>query len=184
MAISSTTPLDAHTADRVSAFVVRWEKAKGKERSNYQMFFAEFCDALGVERPNPQGSPIAYEFDYSMTIYTPSGKKTPGYIDFYKEKHFVIEAKQGREQSGQGTAKRGTQAYLKVMEGAFVQAIAYAKNLTHRPPFVLTCDIGSHFELWMGFSIHFWEDCHWSCGRRGKCFHSSFCRCDHIHRNI
>ena len=115
------------------------------------MFFAEFCDAIGVERPNPQGSTIAYEFDYSMTIYTPSGKKTPGYIDFYKEKHFVIEAKQGREQSGQGTAKRGTQAYLKAMEGAFVQAIAYARNVASRPPFVLTCDIGSHFELWMGF---------------------------------
>ncbi len=151
MAISSTTTLDPQIAERVNAFVVRWEKAKGKERSNYQMFFAEFCDVLGVERPNPQGSTIAYEFDYSMTIYTPSGKKTPGYIDFYKEKHFVIEAKQGREQSGQGTAKRGTQAYLKVMEGAFVQAIAYARNVASRPPFVLTCDIGSHFELWMGF---------------------------------
>ena len=150
--LSETTPLEAQTSKRVNAFVLRWEKAKGKERSNYQMFFVELADALGVERPNPQGSTIAYEFDYSMTIYTPSGKKTPGYIDFYKEKHFVIEAKQGREQSGQGTAKRGTQAYLKAMEGAFVQAIAYARNVSSRPPFVLTCDIGSHFELWMGFS--------------------------------
>ena len=150
--LSETTPLEAQTSERVNAFVLRWEKAKGKERSHYQMFFAELADALRVERPNPQGSTIAYEFDYSMTIYTPSGKKTPGYIDFYKEKHFVIEAKQGREQSGQGTAKRGTQAYLKAMEGAFVQAIAYARNVSSRPPFVLTCDIGSHFELWMGFS--------------------------------
>ena len=85
--LSETTPLEAQTSERVNAFVLRWEKAKGKERSNYQMFFAELADALGVERPNPQGSTIAYEFDYSMTIYTPSGKKTPGYIDFYSNRH-------------------------------------------------------------------------------------------------
>ncbi|MFM2431964.1 MAG: hypothetical protein RLZZ511_3177 [Cyanobacteriota bacterium] len=137
---------------QMDAFVARWEKAGGKERANYQMFFAELCDALGVERPNPQGGELAYEFDYSLTIYTPGGKKTSGYIDFYKENHFVIEAKQGSEQSGKGTAKRGTQAYLKAMEGAFNQAVAYARNVEHKPPFVLTCDIGSHFELWMGFS--------------------------------
>ena len=64
--LSETTPLEAQTSERVNAFVLRWEKAKGKERSNYQMFFAKLADALGVERPNPQGSTIAYEFDYSM----------------------------------------------------------------------------------------------------------------------
>jgi hypothetical protein len=41
---------------QMDAFVARWEKAGGKERANYQMFFAELCDALGVERPNPQGA--------------------------------------------------------------------------------------------------------------------------------
>ena len=76
--LSETTPLDPQTAERVNAFVVRWEKAKGKERSNYQMFFAEFADALGVERPNPQGSTIAYEFDYSM-----DPQKIPAMIRIY-----------------------------------------------------------------------------------------------------
>jgi hypothetical protein len=33
-----------------------------------------------------------------------------------------------------------------------VQAIAYTRNLPSKPPFLLTCDIGDHFELWMGFS--------------------------------
>ena len=146
----TTTMTDLDIA-RVGTFVLRWEKAGGKERANYQMFFAEMCDALGVDRPNPQGGTIAYGFDHSMTFYTPSGKKTPGYIDFYKENHFVIEAKQGSEKSGSGTAKRGTQGYLKAMEGAFVQAVSYARNVGQRPPFVLTCDIGSHFELWLGF---------------------------------
>jgi hypothetical protein len=26
---------------------------------------------------------MAYGFDHSITIFTPSGEKTPGYIDFY-----------------------------------------------------------------------------------------------------
>jgi Spy/CpxP family protein refolding chaperone len=144
--------MTATNLELMDTFIARWEKAGGTERANYQMFFAELCDALRVERPNPQEQDSTYRFDYSMTIFTPSGKKTPGYIDFYKENHFVVEAKQGSEKSGKGTAKRGTQGYLKAMEGAFVQAIAYARNVPSKPPFVLTCDIGSHFELWMGFS--------------------------------
>jgi very-short-patch-repair endonuclease len=136
----------------METFIQRWQNAGGTERANYQMFFAELCDALGVERPNPQGGELAYGFDLSITIYTPSGQKRPGFIDFYKENHFIIEAKQGSEQSGKGTAKRGTQAYLKAMEAAFVQAVAYARNVPSKPPFLLTCDIGSHFEVWMGFS--------------------------------
>lgn len=91
-------------------------------------------------------------FDKDITIFHPSGKKTAGYIDFYKADHFLIEAKQGSEKSGKGTAKRGTNSYLKAMEAAFVQAIAYTRNLPNKPPFLLTCDIGDHFELWMGFS--------------------------------
>ena len=150
MTVMTTVMTDVDVV-RVEVFVRRWEKAGGKERANYQMFFAEMCDALGGDRPNPQGGSIAYGFDHSMTFYTPSGKKTSGYIDFYKENHFVIEAKQGSEKSGSGTAKRGTQGYLKAMEGAFVQAVSYARNVSSRPPFVLTCDIGSHFELWLGF---------------------------------
>ena len=75
--LSETTPLEAQTSDRVNAFVLRWEKAKGKERSNYQMFFAD-SDALGVDRPNPQGSTLAYEFDYSM-----DPQKIPAMIRIY-----------------------------------------------------------------------------------------------------
>jgi hypothetical protein len=77
---------------------------------------------------------------------------TPGFIDFYKADHFVIEAKQGGTTSGKGTAKRGTATYLKEMEKAFVQAVAYTRSLESKPPFVLTCDIGDHFELWQGFN--------------------------------
>ena len=145
------TPSDAA---RIEQFITRWQNSSGNERANYQMFFAELCDALGVKRPDVKGSVAddLYCFDKNITIYHPSGKKTPGYIDFYKADHFLIEAKQGSDKSGKGTAKRGTNTYLKAMEAAFVQAIAYTRNLSSKPPFLLTCDIGDHFELWMGFN--------------------------------
>ena len=145
--------IPADTA-RIEQFITRWQTSSGNERANYQMFFAELCDALGVDRPNVNGGVAVapYCFDKHLTIYHPSGKKTPGYIDFYKADHFLIEAKQGSDRSGKGTAKRGTNTYLKAMEAAFVQAIAYTRNLHSKPPFVLTCDIGHHFELWTGFN--------------------------------
>jgi hypothetical protein len=141
-------------ATRIEQFIQRWQNSSGNERANYQMFFSELCDALGVPRPDVKGSVAGdpYCFDKDITIYHPSGKKTPGYIDFYKADHFLIEAKQGSDKSGKGTAKRGTNAYLRAMEAAFVQAIAYTRNLPSKPPFLLTCDIGDHFELWLGFN--------------------------------
>jgi very-short-patch-repair endonuclease len=148
------TPSDAA---RIEQFITRWQNSSGNERANYQMFFSELCDALGVKRPDVKGSVTGdpYCFDKDITIFHPSGKKTPGYIDFYKADHFLIEAKQGSNKSGKGTAKRGTNSYLKAMEAAFVQAIAYTRNLPSKPPFLLTCDIGDHFELWMGFSADY-----------------------------
>ncbi|MBW4664941.1 MAG: hypothetical protein KME01_12205 [Chroococcus sp. CMT-3BRIN-NPC107] len=141
-------------AERIELFITRWQTSGGNERANYQMFFAELCDALGVARPDAKGSILndPYCFDKDLKIYHPSGKVTSGYIDFYKAEHFLIEAKQGSDKTGKGTAKRGTNSYLKAMEAAFVQAIAYTRNLASKPPFVLTCDIGDHFELWTGFN--------------------------------
>ncbi|MEG4860992.1 class I SAM-dependent DNA methyltransferase [Microcoleus sp. K1-B6] len=139
---------------RVETFITRWAGSSGNERANYQLFFAEMCDALGVDRPFDKGRipNDPYCFDKDVKIFHPSGKVTPGFVDFYKAEHFLIEAKQGGTTSKKGTAKRGTNTYLREMEKAFVQAIAYTRSLSSKPPFLLTCDIGDHFELWMGFS--------------------------------
>ncbi len=139
---------------RVETFINRWAGSSGNERANYQLFFAEMCDALGVDRPTDKGRipNDPYCFDKDVKIFHPSGKVTPGFIDFHKAEHFLIEAKQGGTTSKKGMAKRGTNTYLREMEKAFVQAVAYTRNLSSKPPFLLTCDIGDHFELWMGFS--------------------------------
>jgi very-short-patch-repair endonuclease len=146
--------MDTAAQQRIDAFVKKWEKSGGNEQANYVGFFLDLCGALGVETPPPKGNvpDDPYCFEKGVKIYHPSGKVTDGRIDFYKADHFIIEAKQGSDQTGKGTAKRGTPSYLKAMEKAFVQAIAYTRNVATKPPFLLTCDIGDHFELWTGFN--------------------------------
>jgi hypothetical protein len=112
------------------------------------------CVALGVDRPPPKGNiPGApYCFDKEVKFYHSDRETTTRFADFYKEEHFLIEAKQGGETVGKGTAKRGTETYRKAMEKAFFQARSYTPFLPSKPPFLITCDIGSHFEVWTGFS--------------------------------
>ena len=141
--------------ERVESFLSKWLGSEGNERANYQGFFLDLCDALGVEKPLPKGNAAddPYCFDKDIKFY--SGKKTTPttrFADFYKEGCFLIEAKQGSEKSSKGHGKRGTRAYRDAMQKAFNQARQYTGMLTMRPPFLMTCDIGSHFEIWEGFS--------------------------------
>ncbi|GCL37842.1 type II restriction enzyme, methylase subunit; N6 adenine-specific DNA methyltransferase protein [Sphaerospermopsis reniformis] len=138
---------------RVEIFLKKWKGSQGNERANYQGFFLELCDALAVERPAPKGSITGdrYCFDKDIKIFNKDGETT-NFADFYKEGHFLIEAKQGGNTAKRGTAKRGTKTYDIAMEKAFYQAQSYTPFLPSKPPFLITCDIGSHFEMWMSFS--------------------------------
>ncbi len=141
-------------AQRVQQFLTVWQGSQGNERANYQNFFRDWCDALGVEAPPPKGNVPGdpYCFDKEIRFFHSDRDVTTRFADFYKAGHLLIEAKQGSDTTGKGTAKRGTESYRKAMEKAFFQARSYARQLDTKPPFLLTCDIGSHFELWMGFS--------------------------------
>lgn len=140
---------------RVQAFLEKWQGSKGNERANYQTFFGDLCVALGVDSPPPKGNVPGdpYCFDKDIKFYTEK-KETVRFADFYKEGCFLMEAKQGSDSSSKGHGKRGTKAYRDAMQNAFNQARMYAYNrmLSSMPPFLLTCDIGSHFEIWEGFS--------------------------------
>ncbi len=140
---------------RVQGFLKKWLGSEGNERANYQTFFGDFCIALGVEGPPPKGSGEGdrYCFDKNIKFYTEKAETTR-FADFYKEGHFLVEAKQGSTDSSKGHGKRGTKTYKDAMQKAFNQAKSYAYNrmLPSLPPFLMTCDIGSHFEVWEGFS--------------------------------
>ena len=139
---------------QIEIFLKKWLGSEGDERANKDSFFVELCKVLGVESPPPKntipGNPYCFEKD--IKIPHPSGKITTCFADFYKAGHFLIEAKQGGNTASKGMAKRGTARYLKEMEKAFVQVRSYSRHLETQSPFLLTCDIGSHFDLWVGFN--------------------------------
>jgi len=139
---------------RIHHFLTTWKGSHGNERANCPIFFRDLCNALGVAAPPPKGnvSGDPYCFEKEIEFSHSDRKSTTRFADFYKAGHFLVEAKQGSDLSGKGTAKRGTETYRKAMEKAFFQARAYVKQLDTKPPFLMTCDIGSHFELWMDFS--------------------------------
>ena len=141
-------------SQRVLSFLQTWKGSHGNERANYQSFFQDLCVALDVDRPPPKGSVTfdPYCFDKEVRFFHSDRDTTVRFVDFYKDGHFLIEAKQGGETTGKGTAKRGTETYRKAMEKAFFQARSYTTFLPSKPPFLITCDIGSHFEVWTGFS--------------------------------
>ncbi len=137
----------------IQGFLAKWQGSQGNERANYQTFFDDLCVALGVERPIPKGTVQGdpYCFDKEIKVFNKEGIKT-NFVDFHREGHFLIEAKQGSDKTKQSAPKRGTDGYLRMMEKAFYQALSYTPFLNSKPPFLMTCDIGSHFELWMSFS--------------------------------
>jgi len=141
--------------DRVAAFLKKWQGSEGNERANYQSFFGDWCRALGVEEPPPKGTVPGdpYCFDKDIKFYSDKVESTR-FADFYKAGCFLIEAKQGSDSSAKGHGKRGTKIYRDNLQKAFNQAKSYAYNrmLGSLPPFLMVCDIGSHFEIWQGFS--------------------------------
>ncbi|HNC98256.1 MAG TPA: class I SAM-dependent DNA methyltransferase, partial [Myxococcota bacterium] len=138
-----------------SDFLTRWQNTTSAERAVYQQFFTEFCAFLGVDAPDPQARE-RYCFEKSVRIPHDDGTVTTRRADFYKEAHFVIEAKQGGVTGQSGTAVRGTPTWERAMRAAYAQAINYAHYFPEgRPPFVITVDIGHVFEVWTGFSGHY-----------------------------
>ena len=72
---------------RVKSFLNKWLGSEGNERANYQGFFADLCDALGVEEPPPKGSIEGDPFCFNKDIKFYSSEKTAPstrYADFYK----------------------------------------------------------------------------------------------------
>ena len=85
---------------QVRAFVERWRTSGASERANAQLFLAELCDVLGVERPQPAGAVAeenTYAFERTVKLDDGEGKTTTNFIDLYKAGAFVLEAKQGSD---------------------------------------------------------------------------------------
>ena len=93
---------------RVAAFVNRWQSASGSERANYQLFIADLCNLLEVDKPEPaheNNRDNAYVFERRVTYAHGDGSQSNGFIDCYKRGAFVLEAK--RIETGIAANKHG-----------------------------------------------------------------------------
>ena len=156
-------------------FVSRWQHSSASERANYALFLSELCDYLDIPRPEPSQSDESvntYVIDKAVVFQNLDGSSTINYIDLYKRRCFVLEAKQGSNpqpdsaaplapsrtprRTKRGTAIRGTHGWDEAMLAARGQAERYAKALPASegwPPFLIVVDVGHSIELYADFSL-------------------------------
>lgn len=126
---------------KLRALADRWATARAAERANAQSYIIELCDALGVEPPRPAGS--GYEFELPVTLLARDGTESRGFIDCYKSRHFVLEAK-----DADAGAANGSNDVL--LRRAYGQARQYASHDPSgvAPPYVLVLDVGKTMLVW------------------------------------
>ena len=162
------------SGELAATFIQRWAASGAAERANCQPFLSELCDLIGVPRPEPTKPDVAenaYVFERDVTFQNLDGSTSIGRIDLYKRGCFVLEAKQGSEQTAddpdfalsagpkkktkRGTAVRGTKGWDDAMVKARGQAEQYARALPHDegwPPFLIVVDVGHSIELFADFT--------------------------------
>lgn len=161
-------------AARIETFIARWQgREGGQERANYALFLSELCVALGLTPPDPAGAAQDandYVFERVVRETARDGSVSHRRIDLYRRGHFVLEAKQSRQNGGgkevavQDTlfadepavrGKRGAaRAWDVLMMNARRQAEDYVRLLPGDhvpPPFVLVCDVGHCIEVYANF---------------------------------
>ncbi len=155
------------------SFITRWKRSSASERANYALFLSELSDLIEVPRPDPSTSDEdanTYVIDKAVFFKELDGSSTTNFIDLYKRKCFVLEAKQGSNPQSattasslpalrklkRGTAVRGTHGWDEAMLAARGQAERYAKALPASegwPPFLIVVDVGHSIELYADFSL-------------------------------
>ena len=162
--------------EQVARFIRNWAASGGAERANFPPFARDLCDILEVPHPDPTKTDVAgnaYVFERDVTFQNLDGSTSIGRIDLYKRGCFVLEAKQGSEQTEidaddelkltsapkkktkRGTAVRGTKGWDDAMVKARGQAEQYARALPTDegwPPFLIVVDVGHSIELFADFT--------------------------------
>jgi hypothetical protein len=135
--VSSDARLVQSIEGRLDALAAKWTGVRPAERSNYQLYLSDLCDALGVERPRPAGT--GYCFEQPIRVVNRDGTEATNYIDLFKKGHFVLEAKDQARDEPESV----------LLRGAFGQAKSYAADAEGGPPpYLLVLNVGKSLTLW------------------------------------
>ncbi len=132
-------------------FIQKWQDASGSERANYQSFFNDLCDMLGVAKPDPaqtDNRDNAYVFERHIKANDGLSTGDNRFLDTYKRGHFIAEGKAFYQ------AVNGKQTDNRKLETARAQAEAYARNLPeHEPwsPLLMVINVGRFIALYAQF---------------------------------
>ena len=135
----------------IDTFLTRWRNAGGSERANYQLFIADLCELLEVDKPQPANEDTRdnpYVFERRVVFHHGDGSTSNGFIDCYKRGTFIGEAKKIR-------AGAETRKFDDALLRARGQAENYARHLPAdegRPPFLVVLDVGHVIELYAEFT--------------------------------
>ncbi|MFY8094217.1 MAG: class I SAM-dependent DNA methyltransferase [Niveispirillum sp.] len=150
-------------------FIEYWSGRGGSERANYQKFINELCELIGVDKPeasHAEDHRNEYVFEKRVRAMDVDGEDGRyNFIDCYKRKHFVLEAKQsdkrmrglpvsGPDLFGDAPPVKAAPkaAWDRMMKQARQQAENYAKYLPEWPPFLLIVDVGHVIEVYADFT--------------------------------
>ncbi|HET9066739.1 MAG TPA: DNA methyltransferase [Gemmatimonadales bacterium] len=137
----SRSPAEAATELRQLAD--RWRGTTLGERQAFQPWFLEFCDALGVERPAPDGSGT-YCFEQPVKVITTEGALTTNFIDCWKDKHVAVEAKAtGAPDGAKDVPLRKAYKQLRDYVAAVPGTI---------PPYLMVVDVPRELIIWDGWN--------------------------------
>lgn len=144
------SPQDA--AARLKALAARWADNDASERSSFQSWLLDFCDALGVGDPVPPTDD--YRFELPIHVVDREGRETTNYIDCWKAGHFAIEAK------ASGTDARNDTLLRK----AYGQLRNYVPHVSGDvPPYLMVVDVPRTLIVWDRWSGSFGD---YAAGRR------------------
>lgn len=77
---------------QIDQFLSRWRHAGGSERANYQLFIADLCDLLEVDKPQPADEDTRnnpYVFERRVVFHHGDDSTSDGFIDCHKRSSFV-----------------------------------------------------------------------------------------------
>lgn len=139
--------VEAAVVQRLRGFVEAWQDRPGGERSGFQQFLVELCQALGTATPNG----VDFAFEYRVR-----GVGDRGLVDAYKRGHFMIEAKRARSssrESGSTPVRGDALAYTEFIRSAYVnQLFRYRRAERDPPPLLIVVDIGYKLWIWPAFA--------------------------------